>query len=108
MTTKWPNGRRFLTANQEGVFRVIFAEEIESGATPADAYREAERFMREDALPDWQRFWKDWNTPHPLAPFLSMVTGLAMISTLVQHADRVGGFLSQVTQPLRYMVGDDE
>jgi hypothetical protein len=105
---KWPNGRRHLTTNQEAVFRVIFTEEIESGATPADAYREAERFMREDALPDWQQFWKDWNTPYPLAPFFAMVTGLALISAVVQHADRVGGMLAEAVKPLRYAIGDDE
>lgn len=106
MTGRWSNGRRKLTAHQELVFRTIFAEELET-STPADALREAERYMNEDALPDWKQFWIDWNAPPgPLEALLGAAVGLTLISAIVRNADQLSPILQETTRPLAYLLHD--
>lgn len=99
--TQWIPGRRKLTKNQEIVFRTIFTEELESGQTPAESYTEAERFMREDALPEWAEFWRDWNAPpSPLVKMFEMAAGAAAMMVMLKHASQFSETLGAATKTI--------
>lgn len=95
-----------LTELQAEWYRKLIDEGVEDGLTLEEARRDTYAYWREYVAPDW-RGWLYANTHEDLlAPLFGAFQGLAALTLIVRHADRVGGLLSEMAEPLRLAIGE--